>query len=590
MKINNHTNLDLTELEQQVDRFYPYSKQQLGFEQDPQSINFVSDPENATNMLGKTAFYDPESFSITIYADNRHPKDMMRSLSHELVHHAQNCRGEFDNEMDLGEGYAQEDEHMRNMEKEAYSLGNIVFRDWEDGMKSVNESMYGKGGKSFRRNREIDDTGDKTPPVSTRAIKGARFLANFMTKHPNMEPNDSKVLDNFIAIQNQRELERSEKDTAMAIINKYKTGVAEMIATPDTVKDAIENEDSEEDENLTLREAKIMNKRNKLEEMVLEYCQTKNFKTLSEVKQVRKVVEKILKENKEKADIDDDGKVSGWEKARSDAIQKNMDKEKTNEGSFGDIMNTPWWKIPYEKPASFFRHPKYKETKRAMAKDAFSPVSQAFSDIEDKYHDMLEKGMSDDAFSSKPGTATGRAQRAQYDYDRGLRSADGKRLNGPSAGKAAQYENKDTANLYEAPVTEADLEEEIELEEAFSDLEEVVAMGMDDEQTGNTMAQAKKEAGRTYSKAGKEAALQAQKKSMGITEEEVVEEDTLEEEEQLQEKTKDTGPKSRDRDEPDRHHKPKMESRRIAAKKSASQINESKFDKKFHDLVKKWCK
>ena len=59
---------------------------------------------------------------------------------------------------------------------------------------------------------------------------------------------------------------------------------------------------------------------------------------------------------------------------------------------------------------------------------------------------------------------------------------------------------------------------------------------------------------------------------------------------ELQEKTKDTGPKSRDRDEPDRHHKPKMESRRIAAKKSASQINESKFDKKFHDLVKKWCK
>ena len=252
MKVNNHTDLDLTELEQQVDRFYPYSKQQLGFDQDPQSINFVSDPDNATDMLGKTAFYDPESFSITIYADNRHPKDMMRSLSHELVHHAQNCRGEFDNEMDLGEGYAQEDEHMRNMEKEAYSLGNIVFRDWEDGMKKVNETTsYNKGGKSFRRNRELDNTGDVYSPVPARAITGARFLADFIAKHPTMEPGDNKMLDKLIAIQNQRELERSEKDTAIAIINKYKTGVTEMIATPDTVKDAMGGDEEIEEMRLS---------------------------------------------------------------------------------------------------------------------------------------------------------------------------------------------------------------------------------------------------------------------------------------------------------------------------------------------------
>ena len=176
MKINNHTNLDLTELEQQVDRFYPYSKQQLGFDQDPQSINFVSDPENATNMLGKTAFYDPESFSITIYADNRHPKDMMRSLSHELVHHAQNCRGEFDNEMDLGEGYAQEDEHMRNMEKEAYSLGNIVFRDWEDGMKKeVNEGYRGE-----------DAVDNRSLKYKTAGVKKQQSSVNRGAPNPNV--------------------------------------------------------------------------------------------------------------------------------------------------------------------------------------------------------------------------------------------------------------------------------------------------------------------------------------------------------------------------------------------------------------------
>ena len=33
-----------------------------------------------------------------------------------------------------------------------------------------------------------------------------------------------------------------------------------------------------------------------------------------------------------------------------------------------------------------------------------------------------------------------------------------------------------------------------------------------------------------------------------------------------------------------------MNESKVPAKKSAQQVQESKFDKKFHDLVKKWCK
>ena len=32
--------------------------------------------------------------------------------------------------------YAQDDEHMRDMEKEAYLKGNLLFRDWEDWYKN----------------------------------------------------------------------------------------------------------------------------------------------------------------------------------------------------------------------------------------------------------------------------------------------------------------------------------------------------------------------------------------------------------------------------------------------------------------------
>ena len=56
----------------------------------------MSDASNHP-MLGKTAHYEPASMEITVYTDGRHPKDMMRSIAHELVHHKQNENGMFDN-------------------------------------------------------------------------------------------------------------------------------------------------------------------------------------------------------------------------------------------------------------------------------------------------------------------------------------------------------------------------------------------------------------------------------------------------------------------------------------------------------------
>ena len=81
--------------------------------------------------------HDPEAKTVTIYITDRHPKDVMRSLSHELVHHCQNCRGDFSNASEMGDGYAQNDEHLRKMEREAYETGNMCFRDWEDSIKST---------------------------------------------------------------------------------------------------------------------------------------------------------------------------------------------------------------------------------------------------------------------------------------------------------------------------------------------------------------------------------------------------------------------------------------------------------------------
>jgi hypothetical protein len=141
--INNQSSLDLSSHKDLLNSFFPYTQEKLGYDQDF-SLNLQSDQDNSTNPLGKTAYYDPEAYEITIYVDGRHIKDIMRSMSHELVHHTQNCRGEFKGGIKTDAGYAQKDGHLRDMEKEAYLQGNMLFRDWEDNYKRDNNLKESK--------------------------------------------------------------------------------------------------------------------------------------------------------------------------------------------------------------------------------------------------------------------------------------------------------------------------------------------------------------------------------------------------------------------------------------------------------------
>jgi hypothetical protein len=119
-----------------IKQFLPFAQERMGFSEPPR-LFLRGDDQNAQNPLGKTAYYDFEQKSITIYITGRHPKDVMRSISHELVHHAQCCRGDLDGHTAAGPGYAQSDDHMREMEREAYEVGNMCFRDWEDSLKNT---------------------------------------------------------------------------------------------------------------------------------------------------------------------------------------------------------------------------------------------------------------------------------------------------------------------------------------------------------------------------------------------------------------------------------------------------------------------
>ena len=93
-------------------------------------VKFVDDDiENAQNFFGKTAYYDPNNRVIVLYTMNRHPKDVMRSYAHEMVHHMQNCEDRLGN---VTTQNTNEEGDLPEIEREAYEKGNMTFRNWTD--------------------------------------------------------------------------------------------------------------------------------------------------------------------------------------------------------------------------------------------------------------------------------------------------------------------------------------------------------------------------------------------------------------------------------------------------------------------------
>ena len=129
------------------------------------------DVENADNFFGKTGYYNPATKTIVLYTLNRHPKDVARSYAHELIHHMQNMDGLLGN---IQTTNTNEDDHLDAIEREAYELGNMLFRNWTDTIinhpEPLNESKFDstilhvsrdivnafKRGKTFKRTYRVE--------------------------------------------------------------------------------------------------------------------------------------------------------------------------------------------------------------------------------------------------------------------------------------------------------------------------------------------------------------------------------------------------------------------------------------------------
>ena len=333
-----------------IQKFYPHAKEKLGFDH-PVRVIMRQDAENAKDSLGKTAYYDPAEKLIVLYITNRHPKDVLRSFSHELVHHAQNCRGDLD---DLStDGHYAEDGKGREIEAEAYLLGNgFLVRDWEDGMKheGVNEMKLTKTQlKSIieklvkeqvanlsKGSGEREGEGDKQKPKRKKDQAGVP--ADHVARSPaELVPDASKDKDKMKRTADtsipKDPTEDGPMDEQEMVVKADVKIPPEAQRVLDTLDDFLNQADAESAE-LQAVVAAIMQK---LDDEGVEYAEptgatgvaTPSIPPDPTVDEISPVPTPIPKRDKDdeleeeydpkKADLDKDGKVSSYEEKRGKA-------------------------------------------------------------------------------------------------------------------------------------------------------------------------------------------------------------------------------------------------------------------------------
>jgi hypothetical protein len=160
-------NISHEELKKNIKELYDYCIQFLKIDRAPKII-FKRDRKNAEDLFGKTGYYDPESETIALFILDRHAKDILRSFAHELIHHEQKCTGKSDKlNMSLtatDPAYAMHDKGLRELEEEAFTEGNLLFRDWCDIKKMERENIMSESKKIIElvlekvKNRLIEES------------------------------------------------------------------------------------------------------------------------------------------------------------------------------------------------------------------------------------------------------------------------------------------------------------------------------------------------------------------------------------------------------------------------------------------------
>lgn len=201
----------LAKLKQELKNFYPYAKKRLGFNR-PVRLFLRQDVNNAADVYGKTAYYDPQEEKVVLYVTDRHPKDILRSFAHELVHHKQNCEGRL-SALTAGEGYAQT-ELGDQLEIEAYK-GSKLVRDYED--TQLNEQQT----ENLRRNQmTTEELKQKVEDIVNEYLAEKKGIKN-PGKYMGGERQKAGVDDDGDGVPNKADKDPKDGDVKEGKLDEY---------------------------------------------------------------------------------------------------------------------------------------------------------------------------------------------------------------------------------------------------------------------------------------------------------------------------------------------------------------------------------
>ena len=203
------------------------------------------DSVNAREFLGKTAYYDPNSATIVLYTEGRHPKDIVRSFSHEMIHHIQNLEGRLDG---ITTTNTQEDDHLNDIEAEANLKGTMTFRNWTD---SLNENILPQEKFAQEKNQDYVEQALKILPNKDKynlkdytveilpidKIKPTQFGEDYINASSEYEAEQyQKYIDGEIEAEDLRREDFYpivvDKDTMEILDGNHRHAVHTMLSIP----------------------------------------------------------------------------------------------------------------------------------------------------------------------------------------------------------------------------------------------------------------------------------------------------------------------------------------------------------------------
>jgi len=176
----------------------------------PKLVFKNGDSENAKQFLGKTAYYDPNSQSIVLYTEGRHPKDIVRSFSHEMVHHTQFLEDRLGN---ITTTNTQEDGDLDKLEQEANLKGTMTFRNWTD---SLNENLTKNSNQIYHWTSYL---------ACKKIIESNKLKSNRANQF--FEYDESRILSDyenvvFFTEENERFADEENSNQCILVVDKSK--------------------------------------------------------------------------------------------------------------------------------------------------------------------------------------------------------------------------------------------------------------------------------------------------------------------------------------------------------------------------------